>query len=85
MKIILSILYLLTLVKTPGIFGLISFLHINRDVIVPVQQWSTEMANSTSMMTELVSGTSELSGSTLRLRADRIKRLDYVMPIWPFV
>ncbi|XP_073947794.1 ionotropic receptor 75a-like isoform X2 [Choristoneura fumiferana] len=55
------------------------------EMIVQVQLWSTVVGNSTSMMTKLADGTSELSGSTLRMRTDRIERLDYVMPIWPFI
>nr|AOG12849.1 ionotropic receptor [Eogystia hippophaecolus] len=53
------------------------------EVLTPTLLWATELNNS-SMMLRVASGTAEISGSILRVLPERIKRLDYVMPIWPF-
>ncbi|CAK1590486.1 unnamed protein product [Parnassius mnemosyne] len=51
--------------------------------LVPTELWSTEVNNS-SMILMLSYGTADLAGGILRILPNRITRLDYAMPIWPF-
>nr|AXF48854.1 ionotropic receptor IR23 [Lobesia botrana] len=53
------------------------------EVLTQVEQWGTEVGNR-SMFTRLADGTSELSGSILRVQAKRLSKVDYLIPLWPF-
>ncbi|XP_013167364.1 PREDICTED: uncharacterized protein LOC106117548 [Papilio xuthus] len=53
------------------------------DVLYPTELWSTEIHNS-SMLLMLSYGSADLGGGVLRILPNRITRLDYALPIWPF-
>ncbi|XP_023951192.2 uncharacterized protein LOC112055349 [Bicyclus anynana] len=53
------------------------------EVIVPTLLWGTEVNNS-SMVLKLRYGTSDLGGGAIRMMPERLHKLDYPMPIWPF-
>ncbi|XP_045539280.1 uncharacterized protein LOC106718577 [Papilio machaon] len=54
-----------------------------KDVLYPTELWSTEIHNS-SMLLMLSYGSADLGGGVLRILPNRITRLDYALPIWPF-
>ncbi|XP_061722209.1 uncharacterized protein LOC133528767 isoform X1 [Cydia pomonella] len=54
-----------------------------KEVILQMEQWSTDAGNK-SMFTRLAQGTSELSGGILRMQHKRLLKLDYVIPLWIF-
>ncbi|CAH2230380.1 jg5058 [Pararge aegeria aegeria] len=53
------------------------------EVLVPTMLWGTEVNNS-SMVLKLRYGTSDLGGGAIRMMLERLHKLDYPMPIWPF-
>ncbi|XP_047999250.1 uncharacterized protein LOC125236476 [Leguminivora glycinivorella] len=54
-----------------------------KEVIEEMEQWGHDAGNK-SMFTRVAQGTSEIGGAILRIQNQRLTKLDYVIPLWPF-